>query len=143
MSDRSPNTRRFEMGMPHLADLDLGAIFSAQARLEKGEMEGLTGLLRAFSGMGETRVVRRLAAIWGATDLELKQAEVQPQVLAELEERQALRPYGDSLKDAMGFFSGLMTSLGASLVSSPLTGTTTTTPQESPENTAASPSGDC
>lgn len=111
-------TRRFELGLPLLSGLDMGALMSAHDRLKKGEPQGLTDFISALGTIGETHVMRRLATIQLASDEDLSKIEVDKKFRAKLEEAQAQAPFGESARAAFGFFGGLMASLGVSLPSS-------------------------
>jgi hypothetical protein len=109
------------MGLPLFAGLDLGLILESQARMDKGDPQGLTSLVETLGKTGGLRVVRKLAAIWSATDLELKMAESDPAVMAQLEEKSAERLFVETFKDAMLFHSALWASLPSSPTSSDAT----------------------
>ena len=141
VGSESHSTRRYELGMPLFAGLDLGALVASQLRLQRGEPEGLGDLARTLAGMGDTRSIRRLAALWTATEEELKKAEMDAPFRESLEDAAALRPFGESVKAAFDFFGGLMALLGASLVSSDPAKTTEETPA-SPVSPEGSLSGD-
>ena len=112
------STRRFEMGLPLFAGLDLGLILEAQARLEKGEFQGLTALLETLGKTGTLRTLRKLAAIWDATEIELRTAEGDPAILAALEALAADKPFAETFKAAMDFQLALWRALGVSPASS-------------------------
>ena len=115
---QSHTTRRFEMGLPLFAGLDLGLILEAQAKISKGEFQGLSALVETLGKAGHLKTVRKLAAIWTASDIELKIAEGNPAILAELEEKKAELPFRETFEAAMAFQSALWESLGVSPVSS-------------------------
>jgi len=115
-------TRRFELGLPLFRGLDMGGLLAAQERLSSGDPKGLTDLVTTLGAVGEARTLRKLAALWVATEEELRQAEQDPAFRAQLEETAAMKPFPESVKAAFDFFGGLMASLGASLGSSETTG---------------------
>jgi hypothetical protein len=112
------STRKFEMGLPLFSGLDLGLILEAQAALQEGKFSGLTNLIRTLGESGKLHTIRKLAAIWTATDIELKSAEADPKVMAELEDLAAAKPFNECFKAAMDFHAALWESLGVSPVSS-------------------------
>ena len=112
------STRRFELGLPLFAGLDLGQIIGAQVRLAKGDFAGLSGMVETLGKAGQLRVIRKLAAIWTASEIEVRQAEARPEVMAELEERAAEKPFTQTFQDAMAFQSALWDTLGVSPASS-------------------------
>jgi hypothetical protein len=111
----SITTRRAEMGLPILATLDLGLLLEAQGQLERGDFRGVNSFLATLGAAGKIQAIRKLATIATATDDELKAAEEDPQALAQLEERGSAIPYGEAFKEAVGFFTALLSSLRVSL----------------------------
>jgi hypothetical protein len=109
------NTRKFEMGMPLFPELNLGLIMEAQVKLASEDMQGLMATVETLAKTGSLRTIRKLAAIWLATDVEAKGAESNPEMMADLEERTAELPFVDALKAAISFQSALLESLAASL----------------------------
>lgn len=114
----TPSTRRLEHGLPLFAELDLGVILEAQFRVKKGDFTGLTKLMTVLGQTGKLRTIRKLAAIFQATDLELEQAEVDPTFMAKLEAQAATRPFAETFRDAMDFNSALWACLGVTPSSS-------------------------
>ena len=112
------NNRRFELGLPLFSGLDLGLIFEAQEKLKKQDLAGLSTFISALGSAGKTHTIRKLAAIWAASDLELEQAEVDEKFMAKLEAQAANRLFSETFKDAMDFHSALFGLLGVSPASS-------------------------
>lgn len=81
------------MGLPLFSGLDLGKIAQAQSRLEAGEVEGLSDFLSILSNAATARTIRRLSAVWTASDNLLKSAEADPAVMATLELDAAEKPF--------------------------------------------------
>jgi hypothetical protein len=108
-------TRRAEMGLPILATLDLALLLEAQGQLERGDFHGVNNFLATLGAAGKIQAIRKLAIIATATDEQLKAAEEDPQSLAQLEERGSAMPYGEAFKEAVGFFTALLSSLRVSL----------------------------
>jgi hypothetical protein len=128
---QTDSTRRFELGLPLFQGLDLAAIQEAEnamvAETTKAKAEGrapnpdpksFMALLGALAKAADGRTIRRLSAIWNATEDQLKEAESNPEAMAALEEAAAKRPYSSCLKDSLDFFSGVGISWGASQGSS-------------------------
>lgn len=111
-------TRRMELALPLFSGLDLGLLMEARAQLGRGEWAGITRFMEGLGAAGQARTVRKLAAIWTATEIELKQAEASPQVMAELEERAAAQPFAKSFQDTLDFHFALLGSFGVTLGSS-------------------------
>ena len=112
MSTRQLSTRLFELGLPLFSGLNLGLVMSAQQEMQEGNFNGLTKMMESFGTMGELHTVRKLAALWNATDIELRSAESDPTIMAQLEERTAELPFLDTFKDCMAFQQALFESLG-------------------------------
>jgi hypothetical protein len=112
------STRRFELGLPLFAGLDLGLLMEAQAQVNRQEFAGLTTFVTTLAETGKLRTIRKLAAIWKASDLELKLAESDSSVMSALEDAAAERPFTETFKDAWDFQSALWESLGVTLESS-------------------------
>ena len=112
--------RRFEHGLPLFSGLDIGLLIEAQVRLQSGDFGGLTSIILAVGKAAELRTIRRLSAIWRATDVELEAAERDPVVMAALEAEAARRTFKEGFQDTLDFFAGLGESLGFSPVSSGL-----------------------
>jgi hypothetical protein len=98
------STRRMEHGTTLLVDFDLGALMGAQEGFQKEDPEAIAQFIKILSGAGKARSVRRLSAVFRATEDQLREAEGEPSVLQALEEEAAARPYAESFKDAVGFF---------------------------------------
>ena len=114
----APSTRRFEMGLPLFSGLDLGKIAEVQVRIQNRDITGLSDFVKIMANAAVSQTIRKLAAIWGATDVELKLAESDPSVMALLEAKVADQPFADSFQAAMDFQSALWTSLGVTPASS-------------------------
>jgi hypothetical protein len=112
------STRRFELGLPLFAGLDLGLLMEAQAQVNRQEFAGLTTFVTTLAETGKLRTIRKLAAIWRASDIELKMAETDSSVMSALEDGAAERPFTETFKDAWDFQSALWESLGVTLESS-------------------------
>ena len=69
------STRKFETGLPLFSGLDLGLILDAQAQIKRNEFHGLTAMVETLGKTGSMKIIRKLAAIWKASDIELKAAE--------------------------------------------------------------------
>lgn len=115
---QSESTRRFEMGLPLFAGLDLGALLDAQAQIQRGEFSGLSKIVATLGSTGQLLTIRKLATIYTATDLELYRSETDPTVILKLEEATAERPFRDTFADAMDFQGALWNALGISPISS-------------------------
>jgi hypothetical protein len=109
----SQATRRYELALPLFADLDVGALFTAQAQIKQQKTAGFSAFIAILAKSGPPHTIRKLAAIYGASDIELRQAEADPKVMAQLEERAADQPYAGNFDQAMDFFTQLLESLGA------------------------------
>lgn len=109
---QSETTRRYEMGLPLFSGLDLGLLLEAQAQIERKEFKGLSGLISTLAAAGTGKTIRKLAAIYRATEVELKAAEANSKTMAELEERTAEVPFNETFRDAMAFLVALLGSLG-------------------------------
>jgi hypothetical protein len=127
------STRRFELGLPLFKGLDMGALMGAQSRLHAGDPKGITEFVITLGEAGEARTLRKLAAIWTASDDDLQKAEQDAAFRVQLEEAAAQKPFPESVKATFDFFAGLMASLGASLASSEPEG------ESAPNNLATSP----
>jgi|GEM_PF-4819494 len=114
----SLTTRRMEHGTPLLQDFDLGALIGAQAGLARKDFSAIATFIAVLSKAGQTKTIRRLSAIVRATEEQLRLAEGDPGVMAFLEEEAALRPFAESFKDAVGFFTEWGSSFGIAPVSS-------------------------
>lgn len=108
------STRRIEHGMPLLVDFDLGALVGAHEKFQSGDPSGMTELAQVMAHAGKSRVARKLSAVVRATEDQLRDAEMGAGVMAALEEEAAMRPYTESFKDALGFFSAWGQSLKGS-----------------------------
>ncbi len=115
---RPLSTRLFELGLPHFSGLNLGLLMEAQADVEKGDFAGLTKLITGLGEMGASHTIRRLAALWNATEIELRAAETDIKVMADLEARAAELAFKDAFKAAMDFQLALLGSLGVAPTSS-------------------------
>jgi hypothetical protein len=111
-------TVHMEHGLPLLAGLDLGALMGAQDRLAKGDQAAIADVLGALGTAGNLRTIRKLSAVVNATAEELLAAELDPKKLATMEGAAALKPFGETFRDALGFFSAWAASLGSPLGSS-------------------------
>ena len=111
-------TRRMEHGTPLLVDFDLGALVGAQEGFKKQDPEAVTHFIKVLSMAGKAQAIRRLSAMARATEDQLRLAEGDPTVLAGLEEEAAGRPFAESFKDAIGFFTEWGSSFGIAPVSS-------------------------
>jgi len=134
------STRRFEMGLPLFGGLDLGLIMGAQVKLKSGDFQGLSAMVETLGKAGALHTIRKLAAIWTASKIELKEAESNPAIMAELEDRAAAAPFAESFKAAMDFQSALWERLGVTPDSSDATGGKKTKGKQA-QDSAASPSG--
>jgi len=83
--------------------LELGAPYFEKFRV--GELTDPAQVARVFIESASAKSVRHLSAIWTATELEIEMAETTPSVLAALVAKSAKRPYGETLEDAMRFFT--------------------------------------
>lgn len=112
----SLSTAHFEHGLSILGELDGPAVSEALAKLgpvvASGEAVPLSALLgmalpflRAAGSAGRGRLLRRLSAVVRASVDELMEAEGDPKKMAALERAAAVRPYGETLQDALDFFS--------------------------------------
>ena len=115
---RPLSTRLFELGLPLFSGLNLGLVMQAQAEIQEGNFNGLTKMMESFGTMGELHTVRKLAALWGATDVELRMAEADPAIMVQLEERAAELPFLETFKATMDFQQALFESLGVTPTSS-------------------------
>jgi len=106
-------TVHMEHGLPLLAGLDLGVLMGAQDRLGKGDQAAIADVLGALGNAGSLRTIRKLSAVVNATAEELLAAELDPKKLAAMEGAAALRPFGETFRDALGFFSAWAASLGS------------------------------
>jgi hypothetical protein len=113
---QSQSTRRFELGLPLFETLDMGLLLEADVQIKAKDPKGLSTVVAILSKASRVKAVRKLAAIWVATEVELKAAEEQPRVMAELEEIQANRPFKDVFNEAMSFYLELLGSLGITVV---------------------------
>jgi hypothetical protein len=118
MSTRLLSTRLFELGLPHFAGLNLGEVMEAQASIQAGDFTGLARMMNSFGKMGEMHTIRRLAALWNASEIELKLAENDETVMKELESRAADLPFMEAFQAAMLFQGALFESLGVTPTSS-------------------------
>jgi len=123
-------TVHMEHGLPLLAGLELGALMGAQDRLAAGDHSAISDVLGALGTAGGLRTMRKLSAVARASAEELLAAELDPKKLAAMEAAAALRPFGETFQDALGFFSEWAASLGAPRVSSETVAKTQTDAQE-------------
>lgn len=137
----SQTTRRFELGLPLFSGLDLGLLIEAQEQIRAKDFRGLSGFITTLGKTGASKSVRKLAAIYRATDLELKMAEVTPSVMEALEQAAAERPFLETFADAMDFLLALFASLGVSPGSFEAAPKQTTKPKKGKGASAGSPSG--
>ncbi len=105
-------TVHMEHGLPLLAGLNLGALMGAQGRLAQGDEAAISDVLGALGSAGELRTIRKLSAVVNASAEELLAAELDPKKLVAMEGAAALRPFGETFKDALGFFTAWAGSLG-------------------------------
>lgn len=161
--------RRFEHGLQHFGDIDIKVFIDMEARSQKiqkelraavaqAEAEGvpfeegpftqrladvMADMPGALAKAGKLKSLRKLAAIWRATDEELRLSETDPRVMARLEEAVARGSFHSAYKDALAFHSELLASLGGSPGSS---ANQTAAPEESGKSEesdkAGSPSGE-
>jgi len=117
---KGSSTRRFEMGLPYLAGLDLGLLFEAQAQMGKGDNQGLTTLISTLAAAGKLQIIRRISAISTATEVELKAAENNPQVMDDLVSLASDRLFVDAFKQTMAFAEELFLSLGVAQEKAPV-----------------------
>ena len=115
---RPLSTRLFELGLPLFSGLNLGLLMEAQADVAAGNFGGLTKLISSLGDMGVTKTIRKLAALWHATEIELRQAEADAKVMLELEARAAEIPFAEAFQAAMDFQLALFQSLGVAPASS-------------------------
>jgi hypothetical protein len=135
-------TRKFETGLPLFSGLDLGVIYDAQAQITKGDFHGLTAMVETLAKTGSLKTIRKLSAIWTASEIELKAAEANPELMAQLEERAAERPFNETFQEAMDFHVALLSALGIIPVSSaPAEPTKDKGKGKKPKTSAVSPSG--
>ncbi|BDU72908.1 hypothetical protein [Mesoterricola silvestris] len=123
----SQSTRRYEMALPLFSGLDLSLLLEAQAQIKSQDVKGLTKLITTLGPAGTSKTVRKLVAIYRATDLELKKAEADPEMRKEMEERVSEVPFKEAFTDAMTFLTALFESLGLTLGSSEGEGAATET----------------
>lgn len=136
MSTRLLSTRLFELGLPHFAGLNLGEVMEAQASIQAGDFSGLARMMISFGKMGEMHTIRRLAALWNASEIELKLAENDETVMKELESRAADLPFMEAFQAAMLFQGALFESLGVT----PTSSATEDAPMPKKKKAPASPS---
>ena len=118
MSTRLLSTRLFELGLPHFAGLNIGEVMEAQASIQAGDFSGLARMMTSFGKMGEMHTIRRLAALWNASEIELKLAENDENIMRDLESRAADLPFMEAFQAAMLFQGALFESLGVTPTSS-------------------------
>ena len=111
--------RRFELGLPLLGGLDLGTIMKAQSELVKGNIAGLASFIEAMGKSGEIKALRKISAIWTASDIELEMAERDLHAMEALEERAASRPFLAAFQSALDFQLALFDALGVQISSVP------------------------
>lgn len=131
-------TVHMEHGLPLLSGLDLGVLMGAQDRMAQGDQTAIVDVLKSLGSAGELRTIRKLSAVVRASAEELLAAELDPKKLAILEGSAALRPFGETFQDALGFFGSWAASLGSLRDSSE---TAATTPAPAQPQGADSPSG--
>lgn len=78
----------------------------------------MSAFVETLGKTGKLLTVRKLSAIYRATDNELKMAETDPTWMAKFEDQAAERPFRETFEDAMSFHAALWESLGVSPVSS-------------------------
>lgn len=103
---------RFELGLPLFADLDLGELLGAQALLAQQDIKGMTQFVGTLAKASKTQTIRKLSAIWTATELELSLAEVDAKALTALYDRAKSKPFAEAFRDTMDFQGELWTQLG-------------------------------
>lgn len=111
----SETTRRFEHGIPLLATLSPQTLLRAWGQVVEQNPLGLLDLITGLGPACDTRTLRRLSAIYRATDSQLLRAESDPSVLKALEEDAAERSLKECFDDAMSFFIGAAEQLGITL----------------------------
>ena len=133
MTSRSLSTRRFELGLPLFAGLDLGLILQSQEKIAKQEFEGLTSFIKTLGETGQLRTIRKLSAIWTATEIELEMAENDPKIMKSLEDNAAKKMFSETFNDAMTFVGSLWEQLGLHL------GSSVQAPEATPEDKPKKP----
>lgn len=108
----SLSTRKYEAGLPYLPTLDASRLIAAQKALEAGDLSRLPELIASLAKSGEAQVIRKLSAIYSASETEIKAAIKDPAVMAELEDRSAEQPFSTSFSEAIAFFFGAALLLG-------------------------------
>lgn len=108
------STRKYELALPLLAQIEAKRIFDAQKALAAGDLALLPELIASLAKSGEMQTVRKLSAIYSATETELKAAAKDATILAEIEERAADRPFNETFSEVLTFFFGAALLLGAS-----------------------------
>ncbi len=107
------STRQLEHGLALLVGLDLGSLLRTLFSDTDSEPTAadIQALIPVVGGLGERRILRKLAAIMAASAEELRTAEQDPACLLALEEAAALQPWSKSMDQARVFFTGLGLSL--------------------------------
>jgi hypothetical protein len=98
------STRRMELGLPHLEGFEFGSLLAAQQDFRGGDRNALTEIAQMMAKAGRSKAIRSLSAIVRASEAQLQEAELNPQILAQLEEEAAERPFRESFLDAAAFF---------------------------------------
>jgi len=106
----TPSTLRMEYGLPLFPDLGYGVLVDAGLMALGGVTPNLPVFLATLATAGRLKVIRKLSAIWRATDLELTMASKDDSVMLILEEQAAARPFSECFRDAMDFQEALWAS---------------------------------
>lgn len=133
-------TAHFENAAPALAEMDLGLLLEVQARLSAGDASAISDFLLTLAKGGKTHAFRKLAAIASASLEDLLAAEMDPAKMRELELAAAQRPFLDTVREAMGFFTALVPTSSDSPASSPSAGEGMTEGTSGPGNTPSAAS---
>jgi hypothetical protein len=161
-------TAHFENATPILADLDLAlllaardrmngtdtaaasalevartsgdpvAIQAAETRVAQDKAEGLKDFMGVLAVGGKIKAFRKLAAIAGASADDLLEAETNPAKMTELYRAAAVRPFLETLRESLVFFSALVPTRPGTPDSSNTEEATSEEAKAEPENT---PSG--
>jgi hypothetical protein len=114
------STRLFEMALPEFSGLNLAEIEQAGKTLEAGDAEGFNLFIQSFSKAATLHTIRKISALWNATEIELRTAEVDPKVMQELVDRQSEKPFSETFRDTTDFLKALFASFALAQNSSGL-----------------------
>lgn len=126
----SEKNRRFEMALPFFKHLDLARLAEVESLFIRKDTDALQKLAVVLGDAAAGNTIRKLSAIYRATDAELKEAETSPQKIEALYESAAERPFGETYRDAVAFHAELLKSLGLTPDSSGGEGAAETTKAE-------------